>query len=140
MLARTSSTYDCGDTNKGKVVWEYLKDQGVKHLDVLMASHAHKDHVGRCSFLLQKIIVKETYDNGSPSETGTYKKFKTLARQKARYQSITADTLVHNLEVFVAYDTKGKLSEADRSLMVKLIHDQVSFLFTGDWVEPNKGT
>ena len=123
--------YDCGDTPMGKEVVEYLKDQKVKIIDLLIASHAHKDHIGGCIHVMEKVEVKKVYDNGSKSKTRTYKKFKELARNR-EYETVTKDFKEGPLEFLVAYDTREKLSEADRSILVKLVHNKVSFLFTGD--------
>lgn len=134
-LRNKNILYDCGDTGKGKDVLEYLEDHDVKELDLLVASHAHKDHIGGCLHILQKMNVKSVYDNGSPSKTGTYTKFKKLAREKSSYRAITGDFKEGDLEFHVAYDTRPKLAEADRSVMVKIVHGQVGFLFTGDCEE-----
>jgi competence protein ComEC len=127
--------YDCGDTFAAKTFIEYLEDLDVKTIDALIVSHAHKDHMGACTAILQsQITVKRVYHNGSKAATGTWRKFLKEA-DKAAEEVIVVD---HNLEledftIVVAYNQRERFSkEADNSLLVRFTDGSIRVLLTGD--------
>lgn len=77
----TNILYDCGDTFAGPVVLEYLEALDVETIDLMVISHAHKDHMGGCIAVLNTLTVRRVYHNGSKAKTGIWKKFlKAVAR------------------------------------------------------------
>ena len=125
--------YDCGDTFAGPTVTEYLDALDVDTLDLLIISHAHKDHMGGCTHVLQKVKVKRVYHNGSKARTGTWRKFLKVAGQKSRAIPVEKDMTEDDIEILVAYDSHGQYSkEADNSVLVRLIDGKVRVLLTGD--------
>lgn len=127
--------YDCGDTFAAKTFIEYLDDLDIKTIDALVVSHAHKDHMGACTALLESHVkVKRVYHNGSHASTGTWKRFLKQA-QKIAEEVIVVD---HNLEldgfdILVAYNQRQRFAkEADNSLLVRFIDGRIRVLLTGD--------
>ena len=66
---------DAGETGDGDDIIDYLKNQKVKKLDYIIATHPHEDHIGGMSevikeFDIGKIII--------PDKTHTTKTFENL--------------------------------------------------------------
>jgi competence protein ComEC len=65
---------DGGRTSAGPTVVAFLKSQGVDTLEVMVASHADNDHIGRLISVLQDpaITVQTVYTNGYSGDTLTW--------------------------------------------------------------------
>ena len=135
--------YDCGDIGAGKDVVDYLDTFDVKNIDMMIISHAHQDHMGGCIAVLKSsVAVKNVYHNGSTADTKIWKKFKKVLQQKVtqnktKVHIVKQDTTEDGLEILVAYDSHGEfIKEADNSILVRLVDDQVKILLTGDCEKP----
>ncbi len=53
-------------------VLTHLRRLGVTHLDLVVASHPHADHIGGLEAVLRSIPVANYMDNGAPHTTRTY--------------------------------------------------------------------
>lgn len=65
---------DCGTKAKGKDVVAYLKNFGIKKIDVLIGTHPHDDHMGGMAEVINsfEIGVLYTPDNSEDSITTTW--------------------------------------------------------------------
>jgi len=135
---------DCGDVNKyedsGKdILIPFLKSRGIKKIDYLFLSHAHKDHIGGAISLLKTIEVEEIL----------------MSLNSLQYESTQLDDLISiinnkNIKVRVieqnnrveisnnsfidVFNPKenSNLSENNSSLVLKFVIDDKNILFTGD--------
>ena len=125
--------YDCGDTFAGTIVTDYLDAIDVKSIDLLIASHAHQDHIGGCVHVLNNMEVKRVYHNGSKARTKTWRQFLKVANLKSQPSQLEKDTTEDWLQILVAYDSHGTYAkEADNSLLARLVDGSVQVLLTGD--------
>ena len=126
--------YDCGDTFAGPTVVDYLEALDVDTIDLLVISHAHKDHMGGCIAVLKKVKVKRVYHNGSRAKTGTWKKFLKEAKKADTVVVVERDLDENGIQILVAYDSRGARfsKEADNSVLVRLVDGKVRVLLTGD--------
>ena len=126
--------YDCGDTFAGETVVDYLAALDIETIDVMIISHAHKDHMGGCIEVLEKLSVGTVYHNGSDARTGIWKKFQKAARKAQRVEVVDKDTQADGLHILVGYDSRGKrfAKEADNSLLVRITDGKTRVLLTGD--------
>lgn len=53
-----------------RVVTPFLRSQGIRRIDVLVATHPHPDHIGGLPALLERFAVGEFWENGERSENG----------------------------------------------------------------------
>ncbi|MFC1853094.1 ComEC/Rec2 family competence protein [candidate division CSSED10-310 bacterium] len=53
--------WDGGYPEKGPIVCDYLSQQGVRHLDLIVNSHPHPDHIGGLSTVLSHFSVTEIW-------------------------------------------------------------------------------
>lgn len=130
--------YDCGDTFAGPTVVDYLEALDVNTIDIMVISHAHKDHMGGCIEVLKKVKVKQVYHNGSKAKTATWKKFLKEAKKADRVVVVERDLDENGIQILVAYDSRGKryTKEADNSVLLRLVDGRVRVLLTGDCEAP----
>jgi competence protein ComEC len=57
---------DAGDTGKGKVVLEAMKRYNLSQIDLLIATHAHADHIGGADEVIKATKVLRVLDSSVP--------------------------------------------------------------------------
>jgi len=147
--AKTHMLIDSGDTRYPQSSAQFrsylnaqFKDQE-KKIAVVVASHAHTDHIGSMQWVLQTFQVGTYIDNGDKQETTTWSNLdktrrklmqRGLAYINGRQAQLVGVPLCAGVEVTV-FSPWGyeKLSDPnDRSVVVRLVHKNVSFLFVCD--------
>lgn len=127
---------DAGQDEQGSVVVDYLKKQGVKRLDFVIATHPHNDHIGG----LDKVINSFTVDNIiMPSVTSASDNYAELMNAVAEHKLKITKAEVGNEYAlgeasFVIVSPNSTNYEAlnDYSAGIKLSYGSNSFLLTGD--------
>ncbi len=129
---------DCGPEDFGKKTITYLRGQGIETIDILLLSNLERERIGACKDILYEFDVKRIIQNDLASDEAAYKEIKARAEElDLRLERIEHDTNITldsniDIELHVPYD-KGKLSELkSHVVVVRLVHGDVSFLFTGD--------
>jgi len=125
---------DGGDSGSG--VLQYLRAKGVQRLDLMVATHPHADHIGGLVDVLQALPVDEVVTNGQPHTTRTYERFlDAIAATGAVYTEVKrGDTLQLGVLTFDVIHPRGPTGQNlnDQSIVLRLVHSNVAFLFTGD--------
>ncbi len=55
---------DAGDTGRGRAVVEALRRHNVAEIDLLIATHAHADHIGAADEVIRAVSVRRVLDSG----------------------------------------------------------------------------
>ena len=126
---------DGGEASASSKVYAYLKEHGVDHLNYIVASHAHADHVGGLSGALNYATVDMALCPVLDYDTKVFQSFAKYLGQ----QNISI-TIPHPGDVFVLGSAtvhilgprKGYDDPNDTSIVMKVIYGETSFLFTGD--------
>jgi beta-lactamase superfamily II metal-dependent hydrolase len=66
---------DAGETGDGKRIVEAMQRYGAAQIDLLIATHAHADHIGGADELIKAADVREVIYSGAPSTTKDYQDF-----------------------------------------------------------------
>ena len=127
---------DGGNNPDGELVAQFIKEQGIDKLDYVIATHAHEDHIGGLDVVLDEIDVecimmplvehtsKSYYDlldaiDNSKAEVLMPEVGDTYSLDNASWQVVSCH----------AQDEEN-LNES--SIVIRLVHGEVSFLFTSD--------
>jgi competence protein ComEC len=125
------------DTGRsGKEVEGYLRHRGIKVIDALVLTHAHRDHLGGARRLLERFEVKEFWDSGRLMYPEGFIWKGIMRRRLSRGDYVSGDgyriTVLHPYPGFYSYSTKRMSSENNDSLVFRLDVGGGSVIFTGD--------
>lgn len=130
---------DAGESTTFNRVERYLEDYGVDHLDLVIATHPHADHIGGMPSVLQRFSVGEFIMSFMPEDatptTRTYIRMLELLDEK--------EIPVREAKVGDIYELGtarlqilGPIEETDEkndmSVITRLTFGDRAFLFTGD--------
>lgn len=124
---------DGGDKSAGDIVYDFLEERGIQHLDILAMSHMHEDHIGGLERALSyaskidKVIANTAYSNSDA--------FQKVATQLSINQSkITVPDVGAKFKLGTAtVEVVDNSSEDNNDSLVLLItYKSNRFLFTGD--------
>lgn len=127
---------DAGKNGKGDDVVAYLRQLGVKDIEVMIATHPDADHIGGLDEVLEAMPVKAVYAPKVAHTTGTYKDF-LLAVKNAKLTIKTAKAGVKLDLPGVAAEFAAPVKEYgddlnDWSAVLRISYGKTAFLFTGD--------
>lgn len=108
------------------VILPFLRSKGITNLDVVMVSHYHSDHYGGLSTVLKNYKIKKfVIDNG----------FERIKEKDIRYEVVKrGDKIIGypKTEIYILHPNLDKNSSNNNSVVVKIVYNKISFLFTGD--------
>lgn len=126
---------DGGEASESSKVYAYLKAHEVDHLDYIVATHAHSDHIGGLSGALNYATVDTALCPVTDYDSKTFDSFvKYLGQQNV---SITVPSAgdefsLGNASVEVLGPQRSYDDPNDTSIVLKITYGNTSFLFTGD--------
>ncbi len=126
---------DGGNVGDSSLVVSYLKDQGISHLDYVICTHAHEDHVGGLSGPMNTCTAGQVFCPVTEYDSDAFRSF--LKYTKAQGLSLTLpgvddSFLLGEARVTVLGPRKDYEDTNDTSIVLRVDHGENSFLFTGD--------
>lgn len=129
-----SMLIDGGNVADSSLIYSYLKKHSVSHLDYMIATHAHEDHVGGLAGALNFATVDTVYCPVKSYDSESFRDFlKYLNKQeteitvpKAGDSFKLGSAAIQVLGVNSASDTNNS------SIVLRIVYGDTSFLFTGD--------
>lgn len=126
---------DGGNAEDSDLVYAYLERHGAGHLDCMVASHAHEDHIGGLSGALN---YAETDTALCPVRSYGSKVFQNMVKYLEKQgKSITVPQPGDSFDLGSArVEILGPVREYDdtnnTSIVLRIDYGETSFLFTGD--------
>lgn len=127
---------DGGDVKKPDLVFEFLKSREIDTLDLVIISHPHKNHFGALFRVLEEVRIREIVWNGGPKQEPPFEDLMDRIREKKipvrtlkAGDRLSAGSL--RFDIFHPGETLEDNINAN-SLVLKLIYENVSLLFTTD--------
>jgi len=130
-----STLIDGGSSGTG--VLQYLQRIGVKHLDLVVATHPHEDHIGGLPEILNAIPTAKVATGGQPSTTRAYERFlDAISTAKAEYVDVKrGDTLQVGPLAFQVLNPPSKAVPQNlnnASVVLRLVWGSTAFMLQGD--------
>ncbi len=132
---------DAGSKSPTQTVLNYLATLNITHIDLVIATHAHEDHIGGLVGVINSNITIDTvlFNNQSHS-SATYTNFILAAQPHnltaAQRGQIYVLTETANLTVVNPVQPNQFSDQNDNSVVTKLQVSNTTFLLTGDAEEP----
>lgn len=129
---------DCGEKGDGKEVLQYLEDNDVSKVDYLIITHFDQDHVGGASKVVKGIKIDTILQPSYEKSSSEYDKYCQAMQEVGITPTNVTQRLNFSLDdvSFTVYPPEksfyGEDEENDFSLVVKAVHGENQFLFTGD--------
>ncbi|ACO86159.1 ComEC/Rec2 family competence protein [Clostridium botulinum] len=128
---------DAGTRKSSDSLISYLKQQHIKKLDYVIATHPHEDHIGGMPKVIEEFEISNFY---APKKTANTKIFKDMILQLKKKnlkinvakKGISLDLSNNSSLDFLAPVKDNYENTNDSSAVVKLTHGNTKFLFTGD--------
>lgn len=133
---------DGGDDDTYKIIKSYLKLHNVKNLDIVIATHFDKDHIGSLDEIINNFNVNKVYAPNQISDSTSYLDLINACKNK----NIKLKHLLKGDSIKINKDTKlDVLSPSyiqedsnSNSIVFNLKYFSMDFLFTGDCEESNE--
>lgn len=132
---------DAGSATASQTVLDYLANIHIVHIDLVIATHVHEDHIGGLVDILNSTLtIDEVLINNQTHTSQAYNNFIANAQTRTvtvaqRGQTViltdTANLTILNPVLPLEF---GDIN--DNSIVTKLQAGNTSFLFTGDAEEP----
>lgn len=126
---------DGGNAEDSDLVYSYLERHGAKHLDCMVATHAHEDHIGGLSGALNYAAVDTAF---CPVTEYSSKVFENMVKYLGEQgKSLTVPEPGDSFSLGSAQvEILGPVKEYDdannTSIVLRIDYGETSFLFTGD--------
>ena len=126
---------DGGNAEDSDLIYAYLERRGAKHLDYMVATHAHEDHIGGLSGALNYARVDTAF---CPVTEYSSKVFQNMVKYLGEQgKSLTVPEPGDKFSLGAArVEILGPVEEYDdtndTSIVLRIDYGETSFLFTGD--------
>jgi len=126
-----------------------LRNEGIDTVDLVVASHAHADHIGGLPAVFAAVVVREFMDNGIPHTTATYARTIAAVEREPglRYLAATDRTITVDSVAFrVLPPPRTNRSQNNNSVGLLIEYGRFRALYTGDseltelshWIRENR--
>lgn len=124
---------DGGDTSCSGQIYSYLKNNNISYLDIVVASHAHADHVGGLSGALNYAEAGLVLCPVTEYDTDAFRDFVRFAKKNGPGITVPKKLATYSLGSAIITILGLNAGEGnDSSLILSVTYGDGVFLFTGD--------
>ncbi len=137
---------DAGQPGSGRVVLDAMKRYGLSQIDLMVATHAHADHIGGADEVMRRTKVSTVLDSRVPNTTKNYEDFlEEIEKSGAKYVAASPGqkfdlgggaqlSVLAPLQPFFTKDQlrSGANEPNANSVVTRLDYGDFSMLLTGD--------
>lgn len=124
---------DGGDVSAGDKVYSVLEEKGIQHLDILVLSHLHADHIGGLAKALTYASkIDKTLANSDGNGKETFKKVEHELYNNGAQITVPHTGDIYKLGSAVVEVVDVESTTDNDSLVLMIIYGETRFLFTGD--------
>ena len=125
---------DGGNAADSNLMYSFLKNKGVSHLDYVIGTHAHEDHIGGLTGALNYAKADIVYCPTTSYSTAAFRNFANAVKNQGK--SITVPSVGTQFKLgsatctMLAVNTTSDVNNS--SIVLRIVYGNTSFLFTGD--------
>lgn len=128
---------DSGTSSSKESIVSFIKGRGCSHIDYLIATHPHADHIGAMDEILINFTVGELYMPDATASSKTYDRFmEQIDKRNISVTKVVPNTGIYGIKdvaaVFVAPHSPSNNDLNNSSAVLRLSYGEIDFLFTGD--------
>ncbi|MFC0301295.1 ComEC/Rec2 family competence protein [Virgibacillus soli] len=127
---------DGGPPQAGKVVVQYLRKHGIDKIDALITTHPDIDHIGGLPDVMQNFKIKEVIDSGKVHTTKAYANYiNAIQKHQIPIRIVRESDEIEidpSIDILVLNGYEQYKNNNQSSLVLKVIYDEVDFLFMSD--------
>ena len=126
---------DGGNVADSSLIYSYLKSRGIEHLDYIICTHAHEDHVGGLAGALNYASVGAAYCPVTNYDSKAFSNFiKYLDKQDVliTVPDVGETFSVGSVGVTVMGPVQRNGDPNNTSIVLRIVYAETSFLFMGD--------
>lgn len=133
---------DGGDENSERIIKSYLKKRKIKKLDIVIATHFDKDHIGSLDYIIDKFNIGKVYTSKDVDESQAYNNLIKSCRNKNLNFEILKKgdkiKITKDINIIVLNPSYIQENKNLNSIAINLSYINMDFLFTGDCEESNE--
>lgn len=132
---------DAGNNEDGEMLVNYINTLGISKIDVLIGTHPHEDHIGGLDDIIKSFDIGTIYMPNVQTNTKTFEDVLDAISDKGLKVTTPniGDTFkVGEAECEVMSIGSKKTDLNTTSIVIRMVYDDVSYLFTGDMEEENE--
>lgn len=125
---------DGGNRDDSSRIYSILQAAGIDHLDIVVGSHAHEDHIGGLSGAFQIATADLVLSPVTEYDSKVFETFKSKAAEKGSGLTVPSagSTYALGSAIVKILSLNGGEDTNDTSIILKITYGETSFLFTGD--------
>ena len=129
---------DGGNPEASSKIYSILKEQGIKHLTLMVATHGHSDHCGGLSGALNYATAETILCPVTDYDSSTFRSFVKYANKTGKITvPKPGDTFtLGSAKLHILGVNSASEDHNDTSIVLKVTYGDTAFLFTGDAERP----
>jgi competence protein ComEC len=130
---------DGGNRADSDLMYSYLEQHSITHLNYVIGTHGHEDHIGGISGALQYASVDTVFCSVNDYDSRAFENFVNAAHERDASVEVPEAGYTFNLGSAVC-QIVGPVREFedpnDTSIVLRVVYGETTFLFTGDAETP----